>query len=168
MGLEVELTATTTSDELVGILEGITAFHEFLAAEEGMAGTPVMLQRIKHPNSVIVIASAFLLAHRALFVAVAPYIGRFTTSAAQWRTAALNLKRAEVDKERVEKELELLKLKAGVPEDRLREAYRQARKIADAVKDLDEPGRTELLAQTLEQLLPEEDRAGKPRVRIKS
>jgi hypothetical protein len=80
-------TTVLTAEELASLIDGIQAYHDLLVDAAGKAPEPVWIETVKHPNSLIVIASAFLVANKATFIAGATWIGTLAVPYLQLRKA---------------------------------------------------------------------------------
>jgi hypothetical protein len=160
--LQISLDTATTSDEMASILDGITALHDLLVEEDGLPHIPLTVRKLTHPNSGVIVASVWLIAHSATFIAFSKQIGKLAEAFMAWRAARLAVRKAELDLERaktdlertkIEKEIEELKQLAAAPEPhvRLRVVYGEAKQIAASVPNLKDDERAELLASIIEQ-----------------
>jgi hypothetical protein len=106
VGVEVKFDAYPTAEVFTSLLEALAWLHESLVEQSGLYPVPLYVPEVKHPNSLILLASDFLLTHRGAFAAVVPSALTLAKSFLDWRKSVQEKKRAEIDKKRSEIERE--------------------------------------------------------------
>jgi hypothetical protein len=103
--IEVKYSHQATADEFASLLQGIQAYTDALAEAHGEASPTVWVTQVAHPNSLIVVASVFLIAHKAAFIAGASSVAAFALAALGLSKANTERKKADIDLKKAEVDL---------------------------------------------------------------
>jgi hypothetical protein len=88
--LEVTFDHTATTNDLRILIEGIQDFADLVAEAHGEVPPTVWVTRVSHPNSLIAIASALFVAHKAAIMAAVPVVLTTLVGLVNLRTAHVN------------------------------------------------------------------------------
>jgi hypothetical protein len=108
--IEVKYSHQATADEFASLLQGIQAYTDALAEAHGEASPTVWVTQVTHPNSLIVVASVFLIANKAAFIAGASSVAAFALAALGLSKGNTERKKAQIDLEKAKVDLEKSKV----------------------------------------------------------
>jgi hypothetical protein len=138
-----------TAEELASLIDGVQAYHDLLGDAAGVTPGPVWIETIKHPNSLILIASAFLVAHKATFIAGATWIGTLAAPYLQLRKSTREWQKLRLEAERDKAKSAPLAPLPPSPPDGLKEAIEEALAVVSQLDSLSSEQRARVFHATL-------------------
>jgi hypothetical protein len=138
-----------TAEELASLIDGVQAYHDLLGDAAGVAPGPVWIETVKHPNSLILIASAFLVAHKATFIAGATWIGTLAVPYLQLRKSTREWQKLKLEAERDKAKVAPPVPTPPLPADGLRAAVKEAVSVVSLLESLSPEQRAKVFHATL-------------------
>jgi hypothetical protein len=150
-----------TADELASLIDGIQAYHDLLVEASDAPLQPLWVETVRHPNSLILLASAFLVAHKATFIGCASWIGTLAVPYLQLRKSTRDLQklRLETEREKAKAQPPIPASLAPAPPDSLRQALREALAVAAQLPELSPDERARVIQATVLAKLSTSERA---------
>jgi hypothetical protein len=100
LGLEVTFERRATLDEMGAIMQGVQRFVDAVADAHNQAKPTVWVTEVRHPNSLLLLTSAFFIANKAAIVGGAGAVAAFVIGALNLSKAAKELQKAAIDKDK--------------------------------------------------------------------
>lgn len=100
IGLEVTFERRATLDEMGAIMQGVQRFVDAVADAHSQPRPTVWVTEVRHPNSLLLLASAFFIANKAAIVGGAGAVAAFVLGALNLSKAAKEAQKAALEKDK--------------------------------------------------------------------